>query len=123
MADYPFAQRPRMRGLAKAIAELAVDYSVPDLFDHTITVERRRATEVSEQLFSRARRCAGFQLRTPRSQENLLGYPVGGTYLQFYLQSCRQKTGSPRYLIGNKWSGREDLNLRPPGPEPGAKPC
>src|SRR5579862_6218757 len=22
----------------------------------------------------------------------------------------------------NKWSGREDLNLRPPGPEPGALP-
>jgi len=21
-----------------------------------------------------------------------------------------------------KWSGREDLNLRPPGPEPGALP-
>ena len=31
-------------------------------------------------------------------------------------------TGAP---IGNskeKWSGREDLNLRPPGPEPGALP-
>src|SRR5258708_39069646 len=26
------------------------------------------------------------------------------------------------YLIENKWSGREDLNLRPPGPEPGALP-
>jgi hypothetical protein len=22
------------------------------------------------------------------------------------------------YLLENKWSGREDLNLRPPGPEP-----
>jgi hypothetical protein len=22
------------------------------------------------------------------------------------------------YLAENKWSGREDLNLRPPGPEP-----
>jgi hypothetical protein len=26
------------------------------------------------------------------------------------------------YLFENKWSGREDLNLRPPGPEPGALP-
>jgi hypothetical protein len=26
------------------------------------------------------------------------------------------------YLLENKWSGREDLNLRPPGPEPGALP-
>lgn len=25
-------------------------------------------------------------------------------------------------LRGIKWSGREDLNLRPPGPEPGALP-
>jgi hypothetical protein len=26
------------------------------------------------------------------------------------------------YLAENNWSGREDLNLRPPGPEPGALP-
>ena len=26
------------------------------------------------------------------------------------------------YLLEKKWSGREDLNLRPPGPEPGALP-
>ena len=25
-------------------------------------------------------------------------------------------------LLGEDWSGREDLNLRPPGPEPGALP-
>ena len=25
-------------------------------------------------------------------------------------------------LLDLKWSGREDLNLRPPGPEPGALP-
>jgi hypothetical protein len=27
-----------------------------------------------------------------------------------------------RYLLYFEWSGREDLNLRPPGPEPGALP-
>ena len=27
-----------------------------------------------------------------------------------------------RLIRGLKWSGREDLNLRPPGPEPGALP-
>ena len=27
-----------------------------------------------------------------------------------------------RQVFGNKWSGREDSNLRPPGPEPGALP-
>src|SRR5436190_6785448 len=31
-------------------------------------------------------------------------------------QACRE---DPR---GRRWSGREDLNLRPPGPEPGALP-
>ena len=25
------------------------------------------------------------------------------------------------YLLENKWSGREDLNLRPPGPEPDSR--
>jgi len=25
-------------------------------------------------------------------------------------------------VLVNDWSGREDLNLRPPGPEPGALP-
>src|SRR5579863_1526293 len=25
------------------------------------------------------------------------------------------------YLLENKWSGREDLNLRPPGPESGGR--
>lgn len=53
IADYPFEERRKMRGLANAIAELAVDYSVPDLFSHIISVERRRNTEVLEQLFLR----------------------------------------------------------------------
>jgi hypothetical protein len=56
IADYPFEERRRMRGIANAIAELAVDYSVPDMFDHTITVERRRGAEVLEQLFPRVGR-------------------------------------------------------------------
>jgi hypothetical protein len=51
IADYPFEERRRMRGLANAIAELAVDYSVPDLCNHTVIVERRRGMEVLEQLF------------------------------------------------------------------------
>jgi len=30
---------------------------------------------------------------------------------------------SKLYMVENKWSGRVDLNHRPPGPEPGAKAC
>jgi hypothetical protein len=55
VADYPFEERRKTRGLANAIAELAVDYSVPDLSNHTLTVERRRGTEVLERIYSRAR--------------------------------------------------------------------
>jgi hypothetical protein len=40
--------------------------------------------------------------------------------------SSKVKNGHPcKFLKGGRedyWSGREDLNLRPPGPEPGALP-
>jgi hypothetical protein len=51
IAGYPFEERRRVRRIANAIAELAVDYSVPDMFSHTLAVERRRGPEVLEQLF------------------------------------------------------------------------
>ena len=31
------------------------------------------------------------------------------------------RTSEGLYLVENKWSGREDLNLRPPGPEPDSR--
>ena len=34
----------------------------------------------------------------------------------------REAAGNPRNLAALNWSGRQDLNLRPPGPEPGALP-
>jgi hypothetical protein len=50
--------------------------------------------------------------------------------LIFRVHSCsitRAETSGPSfglnstlYLVENKWSGRVDLNHRPPGPEPGA---
>ena len=54
IADYPFDKRRRMSGLANAIAELAVEYSVPDLINHTIAVERRQRDRTLETLYSRA---------------------------------------------------------------------
>jgi len=34
----------------------------------------------------------------------------------------REQSGNPSNLAALDWSGRQDLNLRPPGPEPGALP-
>jgi hypothetical protein len=54
IADYPFEERRRRRGLANAVVELAVEYSVPDLITHTVIVERRRGAEILQQLYLRA---------------------------------------------------------------------
>lgn len=53
IVDYQFDERRRKRGIANAVAELAVDYSVPDLFSHAVKVERRCADRVLETIFSR----------------------------------------------------------------------
>ena len=38
-------------------------------------------------------------------------------------EMTRRKKPRKSLIVGEKeWSGREDLNLRPPGPEPGALP-
>jgi hypothetical protein len=36
--------------------------------------------------------------------------------------SFPRQLGKPAQKLDEDWSGREDLNLRPPGPEPGALP-
>jgi len=53
IAEYPFVERRKRRGIANAVAELAVDYSVPDLLAHTITVERRKDGRVLGTIYSR----------------------------------------------------------------------
>ena len=50
---YPFDERRRARGAAGAIAELAVDYAVPDIALHVSAVERRKGAEVLETLWRR----------------------------------------------------------------------
>lgn len=42
IAEYPFEQWRARRGPRKAIAEVAIDYAVPDIVNHVIRVERRR---------------------------------------------------------------------------------
>lgn len=53
IAEYPFEDRRKKRGIANAIAELAVDYSIPDLVEHTIAVERMSGGDLLEVLYSR----------------------------------------------------------------------
>lgn len=48
---YPFAERRALRGVADAVAECAVIYSVPDICACTLSVEERRGTEVLETLW------------------------------------------------------------------------
>jgi hypothetical protein len=50
MHAYPFADRKKKAGLARAVAELAVDYSVPDVLEHVTRVERRKGGLVLEKL-------------------------------------------------------------------------
>jgi hypothetical protein len=48
IADYPFEERRRARGLDNAIVELAVDHGVPDIVDIAVRVERRRSGGAGE---------------------------------------------------------------------------
>lgn len=51
--DYPFEQRRRTRGKQGAVAELVVDYSVPDIHEVAICVEHRRRDKLLERVWSR----------------------------------------------------------------------
>lgn len=42
ISGYPYDTWRSKRGSAKAIAEVAVDYAVPDIGNHILSVERRR---------------------------------------------------------------------------------
>lgn len=51
ISKYPFEDRRRLRGVANAIAELAVDYHVTDISQMIIRVETRQGDRVLEQLY------------------------------------------------------------------------
>jgi hypothetical protein len=53
--DYPFEERRKVRGLANAVAELAVYYAVPDISDFVVRVEHRKGTEILEILHEPSR--------------------------------------------------------------------
>jgi len=49
---------------------------------------------------------------------------VSADIVQAWLGHGNQTVGDDCWMLKkNVWSGRVDLNHRPPGPEPGAKPC
>lgn len=50
-SGYPFDERQRARGNANAIAELTVEYSVPDVEELTLSAKNMRHGEVIEVLF------------------------------------------------------------------------
>jgi hypothetical protein len=53
MGDYPFVQRRKLRGIANAVAEVAMGYAIPDLREFVICVEHRRNGRVLEVLYSK----------------------------------------------------------------------
>lgn len=50
LPEYPFDDRKKKAGLTRAVAELAVDYSVQDVLEHVTRVERRKGSRVLEKL-------------------------------------------------------------------------
>lgn len=50
--DYPFNERKKLRGVKYAVAELAVEYGVPDVSEVTVRVEHRRRRNVLELILA-----------------------------------------------------------------------
>ena len=59
--EYPFRLRRKKRGLRDAVAELAVEHSVPEIWKHVFLVEERGAGRPSETIWRRgsAAGCVG----------------------------------------------------------------
>jgi hypothetical protein len=51
LSKYPFQERRKMRGVPNAIAEIAVDYAVPDLRKFVSRVELRKGSRVLRTLY------------------------------------------------------------------------
>jgi hypothetical protein len=53
IADYPFQERRKTRGKQSAVAEFAVDYSVPDIRDIALLVEHRQQNRTLKRIWER----------------------------------------------------------------------
>lgn len=49
--NYPFEHRRKARGKSNAVAELAVDYSVPDIAEFVTAVEHRQGSRVVQRIY------------------------------------------------------------------------
>ena len=53
LEDYPYEERRKKRGTSNAVAELCVDYSVPDIAVHVSQVCHMKGTRVIEVIYER----------------------------------------------------------------------
>ena len=51
LSNYPFEERKKIRGQDNAIAELTVDYSIPDIAEFTVNVAHIRGTQLIETIY------------------------------------------------------------------------
>jgi|ERR1043166_3429656 hypothetical protein len=51
MKDYPFEARRRNQGLGNALAEVAIQYSVPDIQKHVIAVDHMLSDQILESVY------------------------------------------------------------------------
>lgn len=52
LSEYPFEERKKIRGQDNAIAELTVDYGIPDIAEFTISVKHIRGSEILETIYN-----------------------------------------------------------------------
>jgi integrase len=104
----------------QAITELAESLSS----DQTIMAIAGHVSQEMLQHYSHVRLEAKRRAVEALAQESQEKQDAGGCVTKYVTNGERnQKKGERENVTQTKdWSGREDLNLRPPGPEPGALP-
>ena len=83
--------------------------TVQDLLGHS-------SAEVTREIYLH---CPAEARKAVQRVETLL---IGPKWTQVADRARNGGSSNSMTFLGLNWSGREDLNLRPPGPEPGALP-
>ncbi len=53
ISEYPFDERKKIRGLDNAIAELTVEYSIPDIAEFTVNAAHIRGNQIIEKIYEK----------------------------------------------------------------------